>query len=671
VTGPPGYPFTALVGQETLRLALVVNAINPRLGGVLIRGQKGTAKSTAARGLAHLLLPIDVVDHCRFGCDPQPSATRCPDCSAREAAGETPLPRNTRTATFVELPIGATEDRVLGSLDLERALKQGERHFEPGLLARANRGLLYVDEVNLLPDHLVDSLLDAAAMGVNTVEREGLSFSHPAAFVLVGTMNPEEGELRPQLLDRFALAVDVAGMPDPAQRAEVVRRRIAYEADPVPFAHNWSAAESAERGRIQAARTLLPQVKLADALLDLIARIATEFEVDGLRADLVMYKTAVTLAAYHGRCDVTVDDVRQAAELALSHRRRRQPFDDHGLDRERLDRLVDEHVQDGGQTESPDNEPHDGDPPPERPGAPPVREQVFEVQPVELTPPPPVARSTVTTRSPRNVAGRRGTPIESTLGRHVRSVPLRLAHSRSLDVAATLLAAAPHQLARRAHDGGDGRLRLEHRDARVKLRHSRARRCTLFVVDASGSMAALRRMAAAKGAVMSLLLHAYQRRDEVGLIAFRSSSAELLLPLTGSVELASARLRELPTGGRTPLASALQLAHATLARRTRTGATGGSALVVLISDGRANVPLGDADPHAATLAAAQILRSSGAASLVVDSEDGPIRLGLARRVCAALNGHYLRLTDLLTATGGFNPLVAAVQLAHTSGRGSA
>src|SRR5919199_3119863 len=266
------YPFTALVGQGTMKLALVLNAINPRLGGVLTRGEKGTAKSTAARGLAALLPPIQVIEGCRFSCDPSPDAPRCPECSQRAE-----LPVQTRLPSFVELPIGATEDRVLGTLDLEHAIQTGQRHFEPGLLARANRGLLYVDEVNLLPDHLVDALLDAAAMGTNTVEREGVSFTHPAAFVLVGTMNPEEGELRPQLLDRFALAVDVEGLPAPAERAEVVRRRIAYEADPLAFAAQWQPAEQAARARIAAARACLSRVVVDDHLLDLIARICTEF----------------------------------------------------------------------------------------------------------------------------------------------------------------------------------------------------------------------------------------------------------------------------------------------------------------------------------------------------------------------------------------------------------
>ena len=633
------FPFTALVGQSEMKLALVLNAVNPRLGGVLIRGQKGTAKSTAARGLAALLPPIDVVQGCRFGCDPQPGAARCPDCRLRDQ-----LPVETRSPSFVDLPIGATEDRVLGTLDLERAIQTGQRHFEPGLLARANRGLLYVDEVNLLPDHLVDALLDAAAMGTNTVEREGVSFTHPAAFVLVGTMNPEEGDLRPQLLDRFALAVDVAGMPDPSERAEVVRRRVAYEADPYAFAQRWQAADDVERARIAAARACLPSVRLADHLLDLIARICVEFEVDGLRADVVMYKTALTLAAYVGRREVTVEDIRRAAELALPHRRRRQPFDQPGLDRERLQQIVSEH------DDPPFAEPAVPSDGPQQPSGGEQQRltepEVYEIGPPESVELPPPRRAS----SHTSQAARRGpTRTDNATGRHVGSRPWR-GHG-ALDLLATLQAAAPDQRRR----GATGRLVLEHADLRRKLRRSPDRWCTLFVVDASGSMAARRRMAAAKAAVLSLLQQAYQRRDLVGLIAFRGTNASLLLPPTNSADLAYARLRDLPTGGRTPLASGLWLAHTLLSRL----ATGSRGLAVLVSDGRGNVSVSGGDPQAEALAAA---RSLGAAfdTLVVDTEQGPVRLGLARRISHAAGGHCVGLGQ---------PLDAAVRLIQKGSHG--
>lgn len=681
MTARPRYPFTALVGQETMKLALVLNAINPRLGGVLIRGEKGTAKSTAARGLAALLPPVRVVDGCRFACDPDDTGTLCIDCESRDPSVE--LRAHARQPAFVELPIGATEDRVLGTLDLERALQHGERHFEPGLLARANRGLLYVDEVNLLPDHLVDALLDAAAMGVNTVEREGVSFSHLAAFVLVGTMNPEEGELRPQLLDRFGLAVDVAGMPEPSERAEVVRRRIAYESDPVAFSAAWAEEEVQEQARIQAARDRLPDVVVDDQLLDLIANICIEFAVDGLRADLVIYKASATLAAYNGRMRVTAEDVRSAAELALPHRRRRQPFDQPGLDRPRLDQLVREHISlDAPEQQEPpaeddcpgpDNEP---DRPQEgRGGSSPrtVPEQVFDVEAVgPLRAPgfePTTQPRSPSAGAPRSAMHRRG-KIESSVGRHVRSVAYDGQAERSLDVAATLLAAAPQQKVRIRVGQRNGRLKLEPHDLRVKVRQTRAGRCTLFVVDASGSMAAQRRMAAAKGAVQALLTDAYQQRDEVGLIAFRGSIAELLLPPTNSADLAVARLRALPTGGRTPLAAGLRLAQATLAARRRASDRIGSALVVLVSDGRTNVAVtADGDPHADALAAADALRAAGISVLVVDSEDGPIRLGLARRLCAAMQGQYVRLSDVSGARGTIDPLVAAVRSMHAHSEG--
>ncbi|MCB0213966.1 MAG: ATP-binding protein [Anaerolineae bacterium] len=333
------YPFSALVGQEPMQLALLLNAVNPSIGGVLIRGQKGTAKSTAARALATLLPAIETRPGCPFNCVPNQPTPACPVCNTGE---NRPTP-TFRPTPFIELPVGASDDRVVGTLDIERALQSGQRHFEPGLLAQAHRGILYVDEVNLLADHIVDVLLDAAASGTNTVEREGVSVSHPARFILVGTMNPEEGELRPQLLDRFGLAVEVAGQIDPTLRTKVVRRRITFETDPAAFYENFVDQEKALGERILQAQQLLPTVTLSDGLLELISHICIGSQVDGLRADITMYKTAQTLAAWENRPTVAVDDIRRAAELVLLHRRRRQPFEEPGIDHQQLDNLIQQH----------------------------------------------------------------------------------------------------------------------------------------------------------------------------------------------------------------------------------------------------------------------------------------------------------------------------------------
>uniref|UniRef100_UPI000A53BAB3 ATP-binding protein n=1 Tax=Streptomyces atriruber TaxID=545121 RepID=UPI000A53BAB3 len=343
------YPFTALVGQDDLRLALLLNAVSPAVGGVLVRGEKGTAKSTAVRALSALLPEVPVVAGCRFSCDPAAADPNCPD-GPHETGGDTARP-----ARMVELPVGASEDRLVGALDIERALAEGVKAFEPGLLADAHRGILYVDEVNLLHDHLVDLLLDAAAMGASYVEREGVSVRHAARFLLVGTMNPEEGELRPQLLDRFGLTVEVAASRETDQRVEVVRRRLAYDDDPEGFAGRWDEDESALRARVVAARALLPQVVLGDGALRQIAATCAAFEVDGMRADIVMARTATALAAWAGRTDVQSEDVRQAALLALPHRRRRNPFDAPGLDEDKLD----EALEDAREDEEP--EPPEGD----------------------------------------------------------------------------------------------------------------------------------------------------------------------------------------------------------------------------------------------------------------------------------------------------------------------
>jgi len=330
------YPFSAIVGQEQMKKALILNAINPRIGGVLIKGEKGTAKSTAARALASLLPDRQVVEGCIFGCDPADSNGLCLDCQKRVADLKTKM----APMRVIELPISATEDKVVGSLDIEHALKKGEKKFEPGILAQAHRNILYVDEVNLLNDHIVDVLLDAAAMGMNFIEREGVSYVHPAAFILIGTMNPEEGELRPQLLDRFGLCVDIEGIHDADTRVEVIRRRQKYDDSMEDFLPVWESAEQELRDRIVRARTLLPQVAVSDEMLRMIAQICIDMAVDGHRADITMMKTAATIAAYNGRNSVVTDDVKEAAALVLSHRMRRRPFSEQKMDPLKMEQSI-------------------------------------------------------------------------------------------------------------------------------------------------------------------------------------------------------------------------------------------------------------------------------------------------------------------------------------------
>jgi len=324
---PSIFPFTAIVGQDRMKMALILNAINPQIGGVLIRGERGTAKSTAARALAALLPEIRVVANCVFACNPDAPERLCDNCKERVNNGES-LPVTARRTKFVNLPVSATEDRVVGTLDIEKAIKFGERHFEPGVLAGANRGVLYVDEVNLLDDHVVDLLLDSATMGVNVVEREGISFSHPARFVFVGSMNPEEGDLRPQLLDRFALCVDIRGIHDSRARVEILERSLEYERDSAGFYEVWYPEEENLSRTIARARNMLHQVAYTRRDLQTIAGLMAELEVDGHRGDIVILKAAITHAAFEGRAEINTRDILIAAELALPHRLKRRPLQD-------------------------------------------------------------------------------------------------------------------------------------------------------------------------------------------------------------------------------------------------------------------------------------------------------------------------------------------------------
>lgn len=338
---PAIYPFTAIVGQERMKRALILNAVDTRIGGVLIRGERGTAKSTAARALAALLPRVKVVQDCRFGCDPDKPATWCTECKERAANG-VKLPTQERTTSFVNLPVSATEDRVVGTLDIEQAIQKGERHFEPGVLASANRGLLYIDEVNLLDDHVVDVLLDSAAMGVNTVEREGISFAHPARFILVGTMNPEEGELRPQLLDRFALSMDIIGIRDARERVMIMERNLAFERDAEAFRKQWLPKETELSNQIARARELVDQVTHTSRDLLSIAALTASLNVDGHRADLVILKAARAEAAFEGRTKINDHDIALAAELALPHRIKRTPFQQAEMTTEQLQERIEQ-----------------------------------------------------------------------------------------------------------------------------------------------------------------------------------------------------------------------------------------------------------------------------------------------------------------------------------------
>lgn len=547
------FPFSAVVGQDEAKLALLLAATEPAIGGVLLRGQKGSAKTTLARGLARLLAP---------------------------------------DAPFVELPIGATEDRLVGSIDLAAALTGGEVKFSPGLLAAAHGGVLYVDEVNLLPDHLVDVLLDVAVSGVNRVEREGVSHTHPSRFVLVGSMNPEEGDLRPQLLDRFGLAADVVAPADPAERAEAVRRRMAFDADGVAFVAAWPD-ESLPAN---------PPALLPDELVHTVSVLCASVGAEGLRADLVICRAAAALAGLEGRGTTTVDDVRRVAPLALAHRRRRHPFDDPGMTQEEVDQALDEAT-----------------------GEAPEEDRV--AQPDEA--PERMTRL----EAPRAVAagaGGRRSMVEGPRGRLVgdRRPTGTLG---SVAVGATIRAA------------GHG-APIAAPEVREAVREQRAGNLVILAVDASGSMGAETRMEAAKGAVLGLLLDAYQRRDRVALVTFRGDGAEVVLRPTGSIEVAKARLTDLPTGGRTPLAAGIHTALA-LAQHP-----GDRPLLVLVSDGRATAGPDGHDPLVAAKEAAAEVRRRKVPAVVVDAEDGATRLGLAAELADAMGARCLTLAQLSAAS---------------------
>ncbi|HEY8740810.1 MAG TPA: magnesium chelatase subunit D family protein [Candidatus Dormibacteraeota bacterium] len=654
------YPFTSIVGQEPMKLALVLNAINPRIGGVLIRGERGTAKSTAVRALAALLPERRVVVGCRFCCDPDSPRELCSECLASLAVSEE-LPTASTRMRVVELPVGASEDRVVGSIDIEAAIRDGSRRFEPGLLAAANRNLLYVDEVNLLDDHLVDVLLDAAAMGVNTVEREGVSFTHPSRFILVGTMNPEEGELRPQLLDRFGLCVDVNGSPDIADRVRIMENDADRAADPQAFGDAAAPAEAVASDDIAQAGRRLRQVSVSQVMLQLASSLAVSAGVSGHRADIVITRTARALAALRGLGQVGLTEVQDAAELALNHRRREQEPGQQHTQQDDLRAQAEEKLKEleaeaqkqqveGTPEAQAETESASGD-----------QQQEIEssagTAPLDPSDPAPVEGSEQFTgdlfpvarieipreRRQRRSAGKRTkSATDQRRGRYVRATQVEKTTDLALD--ATLRAAAPMQRSRReaavAAGEVEGRhLRLERHDLRQKVRDRKIGNLIVFVVDASASMDAEQRMNATKGAVLSLLRDAYVRRDKVALVVFSGREARVVLRPTSSVELAEKRLSRLTVGGTTPLTHGL-VEGLRLIRSEKLKNPDVYPLLVLISDGRGNISVAGEEPLLEAQRVAEQIHQEGVRALVIDSARDYSRSLPARRLAQVGGSAY-------------------------------
>ncbi|TEB10409.1 magnesium chelatase subunit D family protein [Pelotomaculum propionicicum] len=624
------FPFPAVEGQDPVKKALLWNTVNPLIGGVLISGEKGTAKSTLVRGMAALLPGMKVV----------------------------------------ELPLNVTEDRLVGTLDLEKAIKEGKKVFEPGILQKAHGNILYVDEVNLLSDNIVNCLLEVSASGVNKVEREGISFSHPARFILIGTMNPEEGMLRPQFIDRFGLYVEVKGLEDLNLRVDVIKRRLKYERDPAAYVGQWLEKAVEIKEQIALARDKVDLVQVSENAVRLAARIAEKENCAGHRAELAVLETAKAIAALCGRTYLTVKDIEEAAGFALPHRVRQKssasvclpeqdPQDDgtdagqrekdtespeEGRDQPNSEQQENHNqgrdMDRGGDSSTRNSEPDSGENNHEESAAAGENDddiqepgEIFIIKPLEIKP---------VDRRKRRGSGKRSKTI--TGPEHGRYVRYTFPRGKLRDIAfdATIRAAALFQRER----GKNGlALAIRNSDVREKVRERRTGSTILFIVDASGSMGANQRMKAVKGAVLSLLNDVYQKRDKVGMLAFRKNTAELLLGVTRSVDLAQKKLRDLPTGGKTPLAAGLCLGYE-LIKAVMLKDPDAIPFIVVVSDGRANVPLTGGDPVDDALRAARKIAAEGIKSLVIDTERDYIKLGLARKIAEAMKADYQKLDEL-------------------------
>ncbi|GBF36508.1 magnesium chelatase subunit D family protein [Methanofervidicoccus abyssi] len=667
------FPFTAIVGQEKMKKALILNAINPKIGGVLIRGEKGTAKSTAVRALADLLPEIEVVENCPFNCTID--GDLCDIC--RENIKKGNLKTVKRKMKVVDLPIGCTEDRVIGTLDIERAIKEGVKALEPGILAEANGNILYIDEVNLLDDHIVDILLDVAAMGWNIIEREGIKIRHPSRFILVGTMNPEEGELRPQILDRFGLMVDVEGLEDVKDRVEVVKRVEKFNRDPEGFYKKFEEEQNKLRKKIENGRKILKDVIIKDDLLELIARICIELNIPTSRADITVARTAKAIAAFNGRTYVNIDDIKEACELALPHRMRRKPFEPPQLNHERINEIIEDfknrndpgnkdsekdlkkNSSESVEVESTESRGHEGDKR-DREGEGDRGEGYRDIQGGKDREDEKGSSERVFDAKggidPRNIlkVKLRDDTLRNFQGRHVdslsrrgRYVSYRIPKGKVRDIAldATIKASAPCQRSRLEKSRKDVKLIIKEEDIREKVRKKKILTNILFVVDASGSMGVMKRMEAVKGTILSILMDAYQKRNRVGMIAFRGKDAEIILPFTSSVELAEKCLRDIPTGGRTPLSKAFLKSYEVIKSAIRRDPNI-IPIVIFISDFKPNVAVGK-DYLEEIYQVCEKFVEDGINVILIDTEaDSFVKIGIGKKIGEKFGFPYYHIDKL-------------------------
>jgi magnesium chelatase subunit D len=629
------YPFTAIIGQDLMKLALILNAVNPKIGGVLIRGMKGTAKSTAVRALADILPEIQYIKSCSFNCNPSDPKEMCHTCQEKYQnyqIDESDI--DSKKMRVITLPINATEDRVVGTIDIKRALKEGLKFLEPGILAEAHRNILYIDEVNLLADNVADILLDSAAMGLNIIEREGISFHHPSSFILVGTMNPEEGNLRPQLLDRFGLCIDVERIKDVDKRVQIVRNVEEFQSKPHLFLEKFEKDQKKLRSKILDAKKLLNQVAISEDFLKKIAKTCIIFQIDGHRADITIARTAKTLAALEGRDKITEEDIKIAAKLALNHRLRKLPFEDQTFDDNDIEKIFAEQEEEKMNNVNENENDHE---------ILNVKEEVFEIN-KNVKADKIIQNKKI--RKIMNTSGQRIIhPTNSVRGKYIggqkpRDFDIPTSHDIALNETINEAALEPEN--RDAIKYGR-KLTVKEDHIHIKKRMGKSSYLIIFCVDASGSMGVNSRMKVIKGAIFSILQSNYVYRDKVSLIVFRNEKAEIILPPTRSTDLAYKLLKEIRTGGTTPLVAGLVKAM-DVALEEIQKKTGYIPLIIILTDARGNVYYNDAIDD--ILKAGEQITKYNIDTIVIDVEDSNLKLELCKKLAKSANAEYYHINNL-------------------------